>query len=441
MRSKPSHTAACALLCALALLNFASCVRQNNNNSAQQQPTPTTTATQTPAPSGSPGPAATGFSLAAPTTGEGNSLREAGLHPSLALNGDEDPMVAYLTKEQGGPINLCFVAWDRKSGRWTAPVTIDTVSELFESSPQLQLARDASNNMLGIAYHKAPNDVELATSSDSGATWQKEKVSAQGVEATDVTSNPALGMAQGKEYVSFSAGDKLYFLTRAGTSGPFNSRTAPTLPGTSRPRDAAPALALDGSGRPALAYFLDPQQDYTMVVAFWRPDDTAAYKVTDSNNQGTDSPYISLAFASDKPRVAVNMMRNEDNFNTGPTYFIASSDDAKTWGAPVHIAQDGGNAMYGFLSVAAQAQAGAAIAAPVTGGNEEGTRCGQPKLARSSELTAWTTCSPDANRSMNFSARYSSLIFDGKGKLYLAFENAPDSTSSIGRGLVVWREP
>lgn len=428
-----------AIFCALALLFSAACTKSNNNNSVPQQPTPSPSSS--PSPTGAaPGALSGGFSLAVPTTGEGGSLREVGLHPSLALNGDEDPMVAYLAKEPGaGAINLCFVAWDRKAGRWTTPVTIDTVSEVFADSPQLQLARDASNNTLGVAYHKSSDDVELALSTDNGATWKKEKVSVAGVEASAVASNPALALAQGKEYVSFFTGDALYLLTRSGASGAFTPRSAPTLPGTGKPREVAPALSVDSSGRPALAYFLEPQEGYTMVVAFWRPDEATPYKVTDSNNEGSDAPYISLAFAGDKPRVAVNMMRNEDNFNTGPTYFIAS-DDGRTWDAPVHVMKDGGNAMDGFISVAAHTQAGAAIAAPVTGGNQGDTRCGKPKLARSTDSRMWTTCSPDASNNMNLDARYSSLVFDRQGKLYLAFENTQESPS-LGRGLIVWREP
>lgn len=391
-----------------------------------------TIAAQSPS-ANSDGSLAAGFNLAVPAP-DADHADALGLAPSIALNATEDPMVAYLAKNLNGDgYTLYFAQWDRSSKSWTKPVSIDTVNDTFHFSPQLKLARDASNNLLGVAYQQSDGIDRLALSTDNGATWKTEEVTPTNGGHSN---NPSLAMANGNIYVAFTVDSPLTVFSRAGTSGAFTESAAPALPGTTDARDVAPGLAVDSAGRPGVAYFLAPNDGSTITVAFWRPGEAKAYLVTDSNNTQNDGPNISLAFDGTKPRIAVNLLRSTDDFNNGSMYVI-TSDDGQTWAAPIHIQKDGGASMDGILSIAANPQSGVAIIAPTTGGSG-GDKCGQPKLIQSVDLKTWVTCSPDADQSLQLGAEYGSAIFDSHGALYLAFMNS-SAFAKVAPGLYVWR--
>ncbi len=381
----------------------------------------------------SDGSVAAGFNLAVPAPDQDHA-DAVGLAPSIGLNATDDPMVAYLAQSLTGEgYTLDFVQWDRSSKSWTKPVAIDVVSDTFHFSPQLKLARDASTNTLGVAYQQADGVDRLALSTDNGASWKVETITpASGGHLY----NPSLAMANGKIYVAATVDDAFTVFSRSGTSGAFTEKKAPSLPNTGAARNVAPGLAVDSAGRPGAAYFLAPTDGYTVTVAFWRPDEDQAYVVTDSANTQNDDPNISLAFDGTQPRVAINLLRNQDDYNTGPMYMITSAD-GKTWNAPIHLQKDGGASMDSILSLAVSPQAGAAIVAPTTGGSG-GDKCGEPKLIQSSDLKTWTTCSPDANRSLNLGAEYGNAVFDSHGALYLTFLNS-STYAQVPPGLYVWR--
>ena len=409
--------------------------------SAAQPTTASTAATAAPtiqaqAPkANSDGSIAAGFNMAvaAPDQDHADAV---GLAPSIALNAAEDPMVAYLAKNLTGEgYTLNFVQWDRSGKSWTKPVAIDVVSDTFHFSPQLKLARDASNNALGVAYQQADGVDRLALSTDNGASWKVETITpTSGGHAN----NPSLAMSNGTIYVAATIDDVLTVFSRNGTSGAFTEKVAPSLPDTSAARNVAPGMAVDSAGRPAVAYFLAPTEGYTVTVAFWRPDEAQAYVATDSVGVQNDDPNISLAFDGTQPRVAINLTRSQDDYNTGSMYVVTSAD-GKTWNAPIHIQKDGGASMDSILSLAVSPQAGAAIITPSTGGSG-GDTCGAPKLIRSSDLNTWVTCSPDTDRSQNLGAEYGSAAFDSHGVLYTAFMNS-SIYAKLPPGLYVWRAP
>ncbi len=381
----------------------------------------------------SDGSLAAGFNLAvaAPDQDHADSV---GLAPSIALNATEDPMVAYLAKNLSGDgYTLNFVQWDRSGKSWTKPVMIDVISDTFHFSPQLELARDASNNLLGVAYQQADGIDRLALSTDNGTSWKVENITPSNGGHSN---NPALAMSNGTVYVATTVDDALTLFSRSGTSGAFTEKVAPGLPNTGAARNIAPGLALDNTGRPAVAYMLAPTDGYTVTVAFWRPDEDQAYLVTDSVGNQNDDPNISLAFDGTRPRVAINLLRSQTDYDQGSMYVI-TSDDGKTWNAPIHMPKDGGANMDSILSLAVSPQAGAAIIAPTTGGSG-GDTCGEPKLIRSADLKTWATCSPDADRSLDLGADYGSAVFDNHGALYLAFMNS-STYAKLPPGLYIWR--
>jgi hypothetical protein len=402
----------------------------------KSSPPPAATPTSAPKNSGVP----TGFSLVVPAIADHSG--DWGLHPSIVLTKTDDPMIAYLVRDPNATgnaedIELDFVKWDRENGRWTKPITIDKVALFNGSSSMLQLAFDASANTLGIAYRKSDTEIWLALSTDAGATWKKELVS----PTKDVSVfNPSLAMASGKTHIAYvtdEGGTTLHYLTRTGT-GKFTDAKAPKFAApVGGPITTQPQVAVNSQSRPAIAFLLSPATGYNTTVGFWRPGDAQAVKVTDSKDVQNDNAYISLAFAGDKPRIAINLSRGEKS--GGPMYLI-SSEDGKTWAAPIQVPQEGNESMDGLFSLGISAQGAGAIIAPITGGNRDASVCGQPKLARSADLKTWETCSPDTTGKLGLSVPFASLVFDSKGKLFVVMQQTSEF-SEVKPGLVVWREP
>lgn len=416
---------------------------------AESTAVPTTVPTQAPksslTPAASPTSApknsgvATGFNVALPAPADHS--QDVGLFPSIVLTKTDDPMIAYLVRDPNATgnrddIDLDFIKWDRENGRWTKPIVIDQLLNIDHFSPMLQLAFDTSTNTLGIVYRKIDVEVWLALSTDGGATWKKDLVSpSQGVSLF----NPSLAMAGGKTHIAYVTDEGrtvLHYLTRAGTAK-FTDAKVPKLASTGDPRKTQPQVAVDSQGRPAIAFLAYPASGYNTTVAFWRPGDAQAVKVADSKDVQNDDAYISLAFAGDKPRIVVNLNRGE---KSGGSMYLMASEDGKTWAAPIQVPQEGNQSMDGLLALAINAQGAGAIVAPATGGNLDASVCGEPKLARSADLKTWKTCSPDTTGKLGISAPTASLVFDSKGKLFIAMQQTSEF-SQVKPGLVVWREP
>lgn len=378
-----------------------------------------------------------GYTLAAPNPKDGDKAGEVGIHVSLVMSATDDPMMAYVAKGLDEKYYLAFIAWDRDAGRWKGPVTVDQLEDNWGFAHQVELARDKSSGSLEIAYHKSSKEFWLAQS-DGGTTWKTEKLPTTNESAVGGIS---LAFAKGGTFVALSDGSEVKVLSRFAASGDFKVDKAPLLPDTSGSKGLDVDVDTDESGKPGLLYALAPKDGYDTSIAFWRPGDPSAYKVTDSNNIQNDGYYLRLAFAGVKPRAAINLSRGGGEKSS--TYFV-SSDDGKEWAAPLNVPPDGGQAMDGELGFAVTENAAPrpeldAIALPVTGGNQTGTKCGQPKLARMADQKSFSTCSPDADATENLSAKFVSAAYDSKGKLYLAISNQSGSSKQPA-GLLVWHE-
>lgn len=121
-----------------------------------------------------------------------------------------------------------------------------------------------------------------------------------------------------------------------------------------------------------------------------------------------------------------------DTDNSGTLWFSAS-DNGAVWGAPVKIPQGGGRTG-AHQALALDGQGRGAIAAK----NDDVGACGGPLLARSTDLLAWTSCSPDPSRLPSYAGDYVSMAFTKSGTLYLAFQYRGNDT--LGAGVVLWRE-
>jgi len=388
------------------------------------------------------GPPPAGFNVAAPAPQDRHN--DYGLQVSLALDSNDDPIIAYVFDDPDKDSNredsqLFFLSWDRAHYQWKQPVLADTTGEIDNNTGQTQvsLARDASNNLLGIAYQKEPG-IWLALSSDGGATWSTEPVfRGDNLEA----GVPSLGMAGGKIHVAyFHHAEGIRYVTRAGASGKFESSLAPVLANTRASRNQPPSLALDAESKPGLAYWLQSEQGYNVTLAFWRPGADKAFKVIDSSGFQNDNPAASLNFHGSQPRVGVRLIRVKDGFDDD--LWAAASPDGQAWSEPAQVPRDGGFGWDNPISLAVDSKGRGALAVPSLHGvpAPKPPDCGLPKLVRSSDFAQWSSCSPDTKKTLSITAWHPSIVFAENDKLYLAFRNN-NTDSKIGVGVVLWREP
>jgi hypothetical protein len=81
-----------------------------------------------------------------------------------------------------------------------------------------------------------------------------------------------------------------------------------------------------------------------------------------------------------------------------------------------------------------------AVSAELTGGNADGTRCGRPQLARSTDGVRWTVCTTGPRGFASNDDTFPVLVFAANDKLYYAFHSRQPG-AGLAPGLVLWREP
>jgi hypothetical protein len=403
------------------------------------QPPPTMTPTPQAQSAGGSLPAGLNLVLSAPADLSSNF----GEAVSLALDANGDPIIAYIIADPNldsdrSDSSLNVLKWNRATGQWAAPVRVATGNfpNRF-SGAIISLSRDAAFNLLGLAYELADQGIWLALSIDDGASWTTEQVW-PGPEHSFLY--PTLAMMNGATHLAAfdQTSSAITYLSRVGIGGAFNVAMAPVLPDVSAYYTQPPALAVDSAGRPALAYWLFPVEGYNAALGYWRPGESVAHKVLDTNNVQNDSPFVALAFAGDQPGVAVIASRDE---SATTSWFVRSnSPDGLTWEAPVPIPNDGQQTLSFPLSLALNTQLRGAAALSVSGGNLEGVLCGWPKLAISTGLTQWATCSPVPGTDGGFWGQAMQVVSNNQGKFALVFQNI-NAADPFPPGIYFWREP
>ncbi len=387
-----------------------------------------------------------------------------GIHTSLALDDNDDPIVAFVgeydTLASGDTDRLYDVRWDRTNYQWAAPVQIDDLGDIASDAParQVSLSRDRSNNQLAIAYQRGPSEAWLATSGDGGGSWTKERVDVDDGGYAGPISNPRVVLVGGVTHLTYYHGcikhftpladcnsgndsNAIVYLTRPGASAAFTSSISPVLAQT---QDAYPIndLAVDSNGEPGVAYFLHPilgaAASYNTTLAFWRPGQ-AAVKVTDTHNVQNDTPSLSLAFDGTKPRVAYHLMQAVDQ--THDVWFSSSPDTGATWNPPVAIPRETPLAVTSvFQSLALDSHGNAHVAANFSSGS--GATSGGPKLfhADAPGYVTWSGGSPDASGLSEFAGDYVHTRYAGNDKISMVFYYG-GASAGLGPAIVFWREP
>ncbi len=441
--------------------------------SSSPDSTPTADAGVPTADAGADGPTcldkspASGFSNV--SSGDGK-LGTYGENTAMVLDEKGDPVIAFVhhspSGASGGDDSLLYVTrWDRCTASFTAPVVVDTVGGVGDSSGtrEVAIARDASTGSYALAFqHIGPpppgmanktSEVWVAQSTDGGKTWAKSQLSEHDQAAegdAHPAGTPGIAMAGGKIFVAYNQISVPCDATDAskgrcdgwyaeGAPGSWTRKRLPKLDGGFGLTAGEPVnVAVDSAGKPAIAYLESPETAYNTQVAFWRPGDPTAVKVGDSGGKQNDSPSLSLAFDGLKPRIVAQLVVPSTGDNE-LLYF--ASDNGSTWFAPVTLPHDKGDGTGFWQSLAIDGKGNLAVSATANTGTGDGV-CGAPKLSRSADGAAWTTCGEDTTKTHGAtSGRFVTSAFAPDGKLVVAFELTNNQADTLGTGVALWREP
>jgi hypothetical protein len=398
-----------------------------------------------------------GYSLAIPISAGAAPAARFGISASGALDQFSQPMVAAITVDPNGDgvfqdNVLVFTRWNGVTRAFEPLKTIEVVGEIDVAHPnrQVSLARDAETGQLAIAYVKSDGNIRLAVSNDEGANWSLQTATAAS-SLGHTLSNPVLALKGGKTWLAYfdaaARGANGGVVVRNRTAGAaFTDQTVPLLAANDGNPAGPHGMALDSAGNPGFAYFNVNALDATVALAFWRPGSATPTRIADSaltaNDAGTPrQPSVSLTFSGDLPRVAYHLATPTPDTQL---WFAAASDAAGVaWSAPVAIPRNGspglleGTQWYQAISVDGPK---VAIVADFESG-PPAQMCGGPKLARSNDGAAFSTCAPDTTRVFGRAGEFPSLFHHAPGKLTLLFNYPSRANPTIGGGVVLWREP
>ena len=397
------------------------------------------------------GPPPVGFSqvLAAPKAMHTHDPSQFANLMRMTFDANGDPAVAYLTYDLNNDgerpdTDLSVITWNRARYRWNAPVSVDTIGNVSGGGTHIPfaIARDESTGKYALLYVMGEHELRIATSDNAGQTWTHVSVQRSGPDDPGF-SIPSLVMAGGRVYAAYGQGsNSVRFRTGLLTDAPakWAEKIAPKVGNSGEPRSDCVSVILDAAGKPAVSYCLEPTSAYNLIVALWRPESGATVKITDSNNHQNDDPGLQIASVGNEMAAAFYGSRDDAFFANHHIWFSRSRDNGVSWSSPVAIADDGGNAMGAPVSVMIDRAGHFAISAPVVGGNEGSVVCGQPKLARSSDGTKWTTCAPDTKGvGAVADPGVPTGAFAGNDKLYMAFKTRA-AVGAVLPGIVLWRE-
>ena len=102
------------------------------------------------------------------------------------------------------------------------------------------------------------------------------------------------------------------------------------------------------------------------------------------------------------------------------------------------LPNDGGNSMGSPIGIAFDDKGRPTATAHVDGGNNGGTRCGQPKLLRPDASGRWSICAPETRGTPTLEAKLPSIHIVGDA--LMAVFRADREGGALKPGLVLWRE-
>lgn len=367
-----------------------------------------------------------------------------GASAQMILDTNGDPAFIYLFRDPnllGHPedTEVWFKSWNRVRYRWNDEVKIAQCGDIGGYTTPMSLAQDPSNGMWAVAFEDENLQTMPIYTSTDGVEWQRIHTIPMG--ETSATLSPSLAVNNGVLHLSYLRYyEGLHYVTGRYADNPstWQDRVVPAPGGTETPAGVSTSMALDSKGVPAIAYWSN-EGDYNRVLAFWRPGMDAPVRVTDT--QGTQSDFLDvrMIFQGDNPRILLFANRDSSLYYE-KDWVVRSENGGGTWTTPVYIPRDGGDHSVDTPFDLSIDRAGRGAVAFASTGGQGNDVCPGIKLSRSDDLSNWKTCSFLGSTSTEFSEGTTSiqLRFAANDRLYLLFQQI--YPSSIGRGLMLWRE-
>ena len=409
------------------------------------------------------GPPPFGFNVVIPSTDD--TAYTVGVLERMEIDGNGDPALAYYVLDPNGDGDdsddtLYFVNWNRAQCAWNPPVAVAVTGSAEFEGPivPISLARDASNGTWGLAYTVTADDgaatIMLGTSTDGGATWKSQSLTGDPYYGT--LYSPSLALWNGNFYITYLTDDESLSSAFPERSGFAYLTGAVAGPSSKWKRQAVPfphgytsayytvSLALDSSHNPGIAF--NVANDTYLGVAFWRAGTTSSTLVGRNDGYTTNAnPAISLAFFGTEARIVTDAPWNYNSFDPdhepADLWAMRATNTAGTsWMTAVDVPPDNVNVLeLPWIATGSQGQT-AIVMASNHDPEGQGMVCGFPKIARSSDFLVFQTCAPALVDSPAFYPNNMNPVvrFGTNDKLWLAFNN--NDSSSIGTGLILWRE-
>lgn len=385
--------------------------------------------------------------------------RKVGEGLALALDQFAQPMLAYLSVDPDGDgveldNRIEFTRWNGVDKKFQAPKVIATVGTVAHAAPTrpVALARDVKTGTLVIAYVQSTPAVRLAVSRDEGETWNLETVSLQ---ASAEIAEPQVSMHDGTVHVAWFDGQRrcmgtacggVVYRKRVGAAAFGAEEVAPLPAGTASQLAAPISMAIDAAFNPGLAFFASADPATTIQLAFWRPGTTTAFPVLDSGTSvdvaGAKRPSVSLAFKGTEPRLAAHLLRSE-NPDGLVWYREASGADGQSWKTAVAMPRNesvsGKDATHSFQAIAVDSTGNTSVAANFAANQQLQQPCGGPKISKSMNGIAFTTCSPDGARRLGYAGQW--IVAASHANVRYTYAFVYGGTIDIAAGIVLWRDP
>jgi hypothetical protein len=161
-------------------------------------------------------------------------------------------------------------------------------------------------------------------------------------------------------------------------------------------------------------------------------------KAFDSDGVQNDFASVGIAFKGATAVVTSSLDRSTTGDDSAIFWEVTSSDGGKTWSAGTKVPPDKGETSPFGVSMAANASEVLLTYVP-NSGNGSAT-CGKPKLAESSDLTTWKTCSPEGGNTPSVASGFHPGAAAGPdGSLYVGFNNS--DPAGVPAGVLLWTKP
>jgi hypothetical protein len=320
------------------------------------------------------------------------------------------------------------------------PQTIEVVGGAAFEHPhrQISIARDATSGRIAIAYVKPQNNsIRLAVSDDEGANFSLSTVN---LTSGTTVSDPSVGLSGGNTtHVAFIQDTDVVYATRTGAAAFTEQRQSGVVPTSSI------SLAVDAMGNPGVAWFAIAGTN-SADLGFWRPGSTSA---TVASGAMTDlspidrRPSVTLTFVGTTPHVAFHLL-NTIAVDATQLWYAHATDTGATWSTPIAIPRNSSMAnefhsTQWYQALFVESATKISVAAPWSSIGTQ-INCNGPKLARSTDGTTFTTCSP-AGTPIQRGGDWITMWSHKPGKITLVFHYDNRANPNLKAGIVMWREP